>query len=271
MYDIIWIHMTSHPLFMISYHTMTFTRTVFMSPHPGYLSLHPLYLSYYLQCIDYTTSAICVIWNPLYVRHHMNSMWHHNNSLWHHKPVFVTSNPHYSRRQPTAYDITYNLLVTSQPLYLWQDTYYVFNIILSVYDISHGEWMTTQRLCLTWYPMYLYNQAHLIDDVTPYVCMKSHPLHAWHHRHFIWHHIHFYWQHIIVCMSWHTLCLWHHTYYICHPYCVYKYPSSISDLKPIKTAISYTLYVITPSLSKTSHLLYKASQVAYVCHYMHYT
>ena len=35
--------------------------------------------------------------------------------------------------------------------------------------------------------------------------------------------------------------------------------------------MSSTLYVITPSRSKTSELLYKASQVAYVCHYMHDT
>ena len=47
------------------------------------------------------------------------------------------------------------------------------------------------------------------------------------------------------------------------------YPSSISDLKPIKTAISSNLYVITPSLSKTS--LCKTLQAAYVCHHMRYT
>ena len=120
--------------------------------------------------------------------------------------------------------------------------------------------------------MYLYNQTHLIDDITTYVSIKSHPLQVWHHSHFIGHHIHSWWQHSIVCMSWHTLCLWHHIYYIwCHPYCVYEYPGSISDLKSIKTAISSTLYVITPSLSKSSHLLCKTSQVAYVCHHMHYT
>ena len=48
-------------------------------------------------------------------------------------------------------------------------------------------------------------------------------------------------------------------------------PSSISDLKPVKTASSSTLYVITPSLLKTFHLLCKNSQVAYVCHHMRYT
>ena len=99
---------------------------------------------------------------------------------------------------------------------------------------------------LTWNPMYLCNQTHLIDDITIYVRMKPYPLHVWHHRHFIWHHIQSCWQHTIVCMSWHTPC---------HPYCVYDYPSSISDLKPVKTAISSTLYDITPSLLKTSHLL----------------
>ena len=41
MHDIMWIHMTSHPLFMISHHAMTCTYTVFMSSHPGYLSSHP--------------------------------------------------------------------------------------------------------------------------------------------------------------------------------------------------------------------------------------
>ena len=73
-------------------------------------------------------------------------------------------------------------------------------------------------------------------------------------------------------MSWHTLCLWNHMHYICcHPYCVYDYSSSIPGLKPVKTAISSTLYVITHPQLKISHLLCKASQVAYVCHYMHYT
>ena len=102
--------------------------------------------------------------------------------------------------------------------------------------------------------------------------MKSQPLHAWHHRHFMWHHIHSCWQHTTVCMSWHTLCLRNHMLYIyCQPYGVHDYQSSIPGLKPIKTAISSTLYVITLSRSKTSQLLCKVSQGAYVCHYMPYT
>ena len=122
-------------------------------------------------------------------------------------------------------------------------------MILSVYEISPAEWMTRQWLYLTWYPMYLCNQTHLTNDITTYVCMKPHPLHARHQRHFTWHHIHCCWQHTFVSMSWHKLCLWHHMYYIGgHPYCVYDYPSSIPDLKHVKTHISSTPYVIIASL-----------------------
>ena len=114
---------------------------------------------------------------------------------------------------PTLYDITYFILVTSQILYLWQDTCCVYDIILSIYDISHGVWMTI----LPWHPtsnsQYLCNHTHLIDDITPYVCMKSHQLHVGHHRHYLWHHIFSWWHHTIVCMSWRPLRLWHHIPY----------------------------------------------------------
>ena len=176
--------------------------------------------------------------------------WHHIHNISEYRTDCIRHNIHYTC------DITATVTMTRHLQY--------FDMILSVsWMTTPAEWMTTQRLYLTWYPMYLCNQTHLIDDIKTYVHMKSHPLHVRHHRHFIWHHIHSCWQHTIVCMSWHTLCLLHHIYYIwCHTYCVYDYPSSITDMKPFKTAISYTLYVITTSLSKTSHLLCKTSQVA---------
>ena len=77
-------------------------------------------------------------------------------------------------------------------------------MILSVYEFSPAEWMATQWLYLTWYQMYLCNPTHITNDITPYVPMKPHPLHAWHHRHFTWLHIHSCWQHTYVSMSWHN-------------------------------------------------------------------
>ena len=248
----VWHHMHYiwHHIHSLWYHTMLWhSHTLYSCLHTQdtchrihccwaltYSVLNIAYLQYVFSQTDYMYDIIwilCDITTALYDITILYS-WHHFHTIHD-----IT---------PTVYNMTYTLLVISQPLLLWQDTYYVFDIILSVYDISHGEWMTTQWLYLTWKPMYLFNQTHLIDDVTPYGCMKSYTLHAWHHRHFMWHHIHSCWQHTIVCMSWHTLCLWNHMHYICcHPFCVHDYPSSIAGLKPVKTAISSTLYVITHS------------------------
>ena len=150
---------------------------------------------------------------------------------------------------PTLYDITYFILATPQRLYLWQDTSCVYEIILSIYGISYGVWMTTKPWYLTSHSQYLCNQTHLIDDITPYVYMKSHRLHVGQHRHYLWHHIFSWWHHTIVCMSWHPICLWHRIHYIrCHTQCLYDKKISLSDLKHILSAITFTLYVITPTL-----------------------
>ena len=77
-------------------------------------------------------------------------------------------------------------------------------------------------------------------------------------------------SHPLLLTTHHCLYVMAHTLFMTS-YCVYEYPGSISDLKPVKTVISSTLYVITPSVSKTSHILCNTSQVAYVCHHMHYT
>ena len=161
------------------------------------------------------------MWYQTHYIYHMNIMRHHHHSLWHQKSVFMTSHPHYSWHHPhciwhhihSTCDLTATVTMTRHLLCFWHDTQCIWHLT--------REWMTTQRLYLTLYPMYLCNQTHLTNDITPYVRMKPHPLHAWHHRNITWHHIHSWWQHTIVPMSWHKLCLWHHVYYIwCHPYCV---------------------------------------------------
>ena len=189
--------------------------------------IKPPICGFYMNSI-YSTGILCDITLTLYDKAILYS-WHHIHSI------------HDST--PTLYDITYTILATSQPLYLWQDTSYVYDIILSIYDISHGVWMTIQPRYLTSHSQYLCNHTHLIDDITTYVCMKSQPLHVGHHRHYFCHHILSWCHHTIVCMSWHPLCLWHHIHYIwCHTWCVYENKSSISDLKPILTAITSTVY-----------------------------
>ena len=102
--------------------------------------------------------------------------------------------------------------------------------------------------------------------------MKSPPVHVGHHRHSLWHHILSWWHHTIVFMSWQPLCLWHHIHYIwCHTHCVYDNTRSISDLKPILSAITFTVYIFAHTLSKTSRQPCNISQAAYFCHHVHYT
>ena len=154
--------------------------------------------------------------------------------------------------------------MTLQALYIWQDNYYVYDIIVSIYDISYGVLLTTQPLYPTSNILYLCNHTHLIDDITGYVCKNSHPLHVEHYTIGTVYDITSTLDDIIpLIVWWHPLCLWHHIHHIwCHTHCVYDNTSSISDLIPILPTITSTVYVITPALWKTSHKVCKTSQVA---------
>ena len=121
--------------------------------------------------------------------------------------------------------------------------------------------MTAQRLYLTWYPMYLCNQTHLIDDITPYVCMKSHPLPVWQHRHFIWHHIHSCWQHTIDCVSWPKFCLCDHMYYICD---LTSHPVYLSSRPLYLCNHTQYIYDITATLCMISHTVYMWHPIHYI-------
>ena len=235
------------------------TTAVFMSSRPVYLTSHQLKLLLYLQCIVYTTPTLTVTSIPLYVwliwiLYDVTSTlydftrlcsWHHTHSIHD-----IT---------PTVSDITSTLLMTSQPLYLRQDTDFVYDITLSTYDISHGVWMTTQPLPLTSHPLYLCNHTHLNDNIIPCVSMKSYPLHVWHQRHCIWHHIHCGWHKTIVFMSWHPLYLWYHIpiYDVTHTVCMTT-PALYLTWNPFYLP-SYPLYISWHPLCQRHHSNYVRS------------
>ena len=148
-----WIYLTTHPLHLCI-HTQIIdhiTPIVFMIRKAQYAWHHfntyditstlyditPRY-DIHIHCIHVNTPRIPVIAStlaeelltvyclehvcnmcdikPLYVWHHMNSMWYHNQFYdikrlysWHH----IHNIPKY---RPTVYDMTYTILVTSQPL-----------------------------------------------------------------------------------------------------------------------------------------------------------
>ena len=113
------LHMTSHPLFMISYYAMT--------SHPLYSCHHTQDTCHRIHCSWTITYSVLSIPHLLYVWHETHYMYDITEILydttltlydttvlysWHHIHSIHDSTP-------TLYDIIYSILVTSQPLYLW--------------------------------------------------------------------------------------------------------------------------------------------------------
>ena len=117
---------------------------------------------------------------------------HHIHNIPEYRTDCIRHNIHYSC------DITATVTMTRHLQYFWHDPQCIWGLT---------RWMNDNTTTVSdMIQMYLCNQTHLSNDITPYVHMKPHPLHAWHHMHFTWHHIHSYWQHTIVSLSWHKLC-----------------------------------------------------------------
>ena len=75
---------------------------------------------------------------------------------------------------PTVYDITYTLLVTSQPLYLWKDTNSVYDILV---------YMTSHMVCEWQHNHCIRCHIHCICVITPTWLTISYPVYVWNHTH----------------------------------------------------------------------------------------
>ena len=163
------LHMASHPLFMISLNAMT---------------SHPLFLCHQTQdtchhiCCSWTIPySALIIPQLLYVWHDTHYMYDITGNLFDITLTLYDITILNSWRDihsihdstPTVYHITYTILATSQPIGVWQDTSYVYDIILSRHDMSHGVQMTIQPRYPTTHLQHLCNHTHLIDDIIPCV------------------------------------------------------------------------------------------------------
>ena len=119
------LHMTSHPLFMISLHAMT--------SHPLYLWHHTQDTCHHIHSSWTITYRVLIIPYLLYVWHETHYMYDITGILYDITLTLYDMTILYSWRHihsihdstPTLYDITYSILEISQPLYVWQDTSYV--------------------------------------------------------------------------------------------------------------------------------------------------
>ena len=126
------LHMTLHPLFMISHHAIT--SHPLYSCHQTQDTCHRIHSSWTI------TYSVLIIPHLLYVWYETHYIYDITGILYDITLTLYDITILYSwchihsihESTPTLYDITYTILATSQPLYLWQDTSYVYDIILSI-------------------------------------------------------------------------------------------------------------------------------------------
>ena len=168
------LHMTSYPLFMISHHAVT--------SHPLYSWHHTQDNCHRIHCSWTSTFSVLIIPHLLYVWHETHCIYDLTGILYDNKLTLYDITILYSWHHilsihdstPTLYYITYSTLATSQPLYLWQDTPYIYDII--VYMTSHKVW--------GWqYNHGIRHHTHSICIITHTWLMISHTMYVWNHTH----------------------------------------------------------------------------------------
>ena len=154
------LHMISHPLLMISHHTMT--------SHPLCSCHHTQYTFHGIQCCCTIAYSVLIIPPLLYVWHQTHYMYDItwilcDITLTLYEITILYSSLHIHSihdSTPTLYDIIYSILVPSHMLYLWHH--------------SHCIYEKTPPMFMTSYSVYI----------------TFHMLYEWQYNHGIWHHIH---------------------------------------------------------------------------------
>ena len=176
------LFMMSHPLHA-SHHTPIsgIAPTVSFSSQP----LHWYHTHFWM------TKHPPSVWHPMpYIEHHIHSLCHHSTVLMTSQPLYMKTHPvcratyalhmrHHSEYLCPHTDcidrITCILGMTSHSPYMWHRFHYAGHHILNLW-LQTTVFMSSQPLYLTSCPMYLCHHIHSIDDITPTVLLRSHPL-----------------------------------------------------------------------------------------------
>ena len=167
-------------------------------------------------------------------------------------PDYRSYNPHCMYNRPTICMTSYELHMTSHPLFmilLFMISHHTHCIhvitssipviestvaapLLIVYWLSHTYYMCDIKptICMTSQEFYM--TSHSLFMKSQYCIPTSHPLYSWQHTHSLWHHI-LYTCDITatVSMTRHLLCLWHHLQYIWHlTWCMNDNTIMVSDI-----------------------------------------
>ena len=123
--------------------------------------------------------------------------------------------------------------------YIWHGVHCVWmchhihcidDITPTVFLRSHPlKFTKSYPVYMTWQQLDLCHNTHSFD-ITRYLCMTSHPLYVQHHIPHMKHHTPSFWDHTTLCMTSHALYSWHHSLYIwqyIHSICAIKTSGSI--------------------------------------------
>ena len=158
--------MTSQLLFIKSQdsiHDITFT--IFMTSLPLYMTSHTPYLWHHSHCNYAKTPTMFTTLYSVYMTSHLVNEWKHSDCIWHDtqcicviKPTWMmTSQPMYVQNQThcmydtigTLYDIT-STLADNTPLFVCHGIHSVYDIICIMYNVMHTVCMITEAQYLTW-------------------------------------------------------------------------------------------------------------------------
>ena len=129
------------------------TSTLSLSSHPDYWSYNP-------RCMYDNTGTICVT-SEGYIWHHTHSLRYHT-TLWHsHKLYSCHHTQDTCRCIHCSWAITYSVLIIAYLQYVWYQTYYMYDIIWILCDITTTLYDITR--------LYSSHHIHTIHDVTPTV------------------------------------------------------------------------------------------------------
>ena len=183
--------------------TLSHQTTLFMMSYPLHASHHtPVSdiapsVSLSSQPLQRCNTHFWMTSHPPSVWHSMPYIEHHILSLCHHATVLMTSQPQYLKAHSVC-RATYTLHMKHHSLYLCPHTHCIDNITCILGMTSHSPYMwhrfhcarhhiltlwpqttvlmSSQPLYLTSCPLYLCHHIHCIDDITPTVILRSHPL-----------------------------------------------------------------------------------------------
>ena len=160
--------MRSHPLYMsTSYPLYTTTYSLYLYPHSHCTCVsHTNFPWYHTLCIYDTAPTICLTLDTLYKVSHPHFMTSCHIIYVFTCTVFMTSLPWYVTlhpqyrcpHNPTKFDLCTTVWMTSHPLYVWH--------FMPIHNVTSTLWINT------------------------IVVTTIHPLHSWHHTHYIWHYTH---------------------------------------------------------------------------------